>query len=303
MTRNDHGPLAPQRTAGKAPAFQLYARDFLGDQKTMLMTTEHIGALFMLLMSCWEGDGIPHRIDDLAAIARMDTTSFGIAWRKRLRVCFIKHPTKPGYLTHKRLDAQRRSHEELREKRTAAINTRWDRVKALNDTATKVEPQAEYTHDTCVSDLNADRSSLQAADCDLHPAQQRLESTSSLRFAAGSRKRNAVSSTPAKAVLPAWLAPFSDAFLALSPKARPDFWQWSAILKPLVDDHGSADVQGEWTNYLQGLDDLKRLSPRWFATHYGTWSQPRRTDSSENRGGLTSESLDDYLASFSGGSD
>jgi len=72
-----------------SPAFPLYPKDFLGDSNTMTMTAEEVGAYMLLLMHAWEqGATLPHDLDELAALARVDRPRFDDMWATKLSRCF-----------------------------------------------------------------------------------------------------------------------------------------------------------------------------------------------------------------------
>jgi uncharacterized protein YdaU (DUF1376 family) len=98
----------------KSPAFQMYPKDFLSDPNTLMMSTAEIGAYCLLLFICWDQDGLPDDIEDLAKLARMDVNQFEHAWEKRIARCFQKR--EDGKWTHKRLEKERQKQREWRAK-------------------------------------------------------------------------------------------------------------------------------------------------------------------------------------------
>ena len=75
------------------------------------------------------------------------------------------------------------------------------------------------------------------------------------------------------------MTPFSGLWTAGSPP----FGQLAAVLKPLVAEHGEADVLTHWTHYLAGTEP-KFWSPRRFSATYNTWGA-----TVTNAAGLTDE--------------
>lgn len=62
--------------ANESPAFQFYPRDFLGDPAVMVMSTEEVGAYWLILCSAWHSDRpgyVPNDHDLLRKMARLDT--------------------------------------------------------------------------------------------------------------------------------------------------------------------------------------------------------------------------------------
>jgi len=99
----------------KSPAFQFYPNDWLSSAAVILMTPEQEGAYSRLLCFDWASDGIPDDDQTLAALSRL-----GEGWFKGgstvVRKCFNQHPTKPGFLTNLRLQAEREKQQAWKEK-------------------------------------------------------------------------------------------------------------------------------------------------------------------------------------------
>ena len=106
-----------------APAFQFYPGDWLSSQHVTLMTPAQEGAYIHLLCYDWDYDGLVDDDNRLAILSRL-----GEGWFKGgstvVRQCFIPHPTKPGYITNKRLVEVREKQAIWREKsRLGGINS------------------------------------------------------------------------------------------------------------------------------------------------------------------------------------
>ncbi len=86
----------------KAPAFQLYARDFLADPLVDAMTPEQLGGYFRLLLVAWQQDEPGHLPDDDALLAGW--SRLGKRWKAcsaPIRRCFRK--ADDGRLFQKRM--------------------------------------------------------------------------------------------------------------------------------------------------------------------------------------------------------
>lgn len=102
----------------KSPAFQMYPADFLADQNTIVMSVSEIGAYCLLLFVCWNENGLPNDMNELARSARMPLKQFQLTWEKRIRRCFLMR--EDGKWTHKRLEKERDKQIVNRAKRQAA---------------------------------------------------------------------------------------------------------------------------------------------------------------------------------------
>lgn len=65
---------------GRAPAFQLYASDFLGDPKVQVMTHEEVGVYLRLLCYSWLEDGLPTDHKVLAKFLHATPRKFKSLW-------------------------------------------------------------------------------------------------------------------------------------------------------------------------------------------------------------------------------
>ena len=103
--------------AGKAPAFQFYANDWLGSTNVMLMTPAQEGAYIRLLAIAWNAPdcGLPDDDEQLAALSRLGEGWFN-GGSTILRKCFV---CRDGRLYNSRLLAERKKQEEWRKKSRA----------------------------------------------------------------------------------------------------------------------------------------------------------------------------------------
>jgi uncharacterized protein YdaU (DUF1376 family) len=106
----------------KAPAFQTYAADFLADLNVIVMTTEEVGAYWLLTLVCWREESLPDDLEELAAIARMVVEPFEQCWAKRIRRCFIQR--EDGRWVHPRLEKERVKQANNREVKRRAAQAR-----------------------------------------------------------------------------------------------------------------------------------------------------------------------------------
>ncbi len=80
------------------PFMQLYVADFLAD--TQPLTTEEIGAYFLILMTMWRAGGkLPHDQKVLSRSARLSGRSWATAWDRLAPLFMITE----GQVSHKRL--------------------------------------------------------------------------------------------------------------------------------------------------------------------------------------------------------
>lgn len=125
----------------KAPAFQFYPRDFLSDERVMVMDSAGRGAYITLLCVCWLEGSLPTAE---RAIARLAGCSLN-EW-KRIRAdvlaCFYE---SDGRYYHKRLELERKGQAERREQQSKAGRTSAQRrfnarstsvQQAFNETST-----------------------------------------------------------------------------------------------------------------------------------------------------------------------
>lgn len=110
----------------KAPAFQFYPKDYLTDTKVLMMPLAAQGLYVQLLCLDWIEDGLTEAELKALCGGHQDIDAIAIAM---LCDCFVKHPTKAGHLSNPRLQRERISQAENREKRTQSgkkgANARW----------------------------------------------------------------------------------------------------------------------------------------------------------------------------------
>lgn len=90
-----------------APAFQVYAAEYLADLNTQLMTIEEEGCYWRLMLFCWREASLPVDLDTLKALCK------GVVPSNRVLSCFVE---KDGRLLHPRLERERAKQAEWREK-------------------------------------------------------------------------------------------------------------------------------------------------------------------------------------------
>ncbi len=139
----------------KAPTFQFYPRDFMGDLNVQAMDWDERGVYFWLLCLCWCEETIPADPAELANICRIPRKKFTRIW-DRVGRCFTTD--EQGMLRHARLDAQRKHYEEFIDrcseagKLSAQMRAKRRNVGSTNfqpgfnevsaDVGTRVPPQA-----------------------------------------------------------------------------------------------------------------------------------------------------------------
>ena len=102
--------MAPE----KSPAFQFYPRDFLTDEKQMVMSLEECGAYVRLLCLCWIEGSIPDDPERAARVVQAPLDRMLEMW-PTLRACFSTNG-EPGRLKNKRLDEERQKQAEWKQK-------------------------------------------------------------------------------------------------------------------------------------------------------------------------------------------
>lgn len=138
----------------KAPAFQIYAADFLADKNVMVMSAEEVGAYWLLILVCWREGILPNDVEELAALARTPMKRFEASWKKRIARCFVR--TESGGWTHQRLEKERVKQAENREKKQKAALARHHPHDA---DALQVQPPEDASADQAQGTSNALQSS------------------------------------------------------------------------------------------------------------------------------------------------
>lgn len=125
----------------KAPAFQFYPKDFLTDEKVLLMTNEEIGVYISLLCIDWLNDGLhADSFNDYDPYLKLNGGS------RLVRSCFDIHPDKEGYLTNNRLQKEREKQREWRRKsseagKKSALSKSYKSKVGSRLVATKAQPK------------------------------------------------------------------------------------------------------------------------------------------------------------------
>lgn len=100
----------------KVPAFQFYPKDFLTDEKVVLMSNTEVGIYIRLLCFCWLEGTLPLETESLARMARMQLKQFAKLWEHSVvKTCFRM---EGGRLHHGRLDEEREKQEQFRRRQS-----------------------------------------------------------------------------------------------------------------------------------------------------------------------------------------
>lgn len=102
----------------KAPAFQLYAADFLVDENVVVMSLEERGAYITLMCYCWRENSLPPEIEKLARLCGCQKDAMEAIWQG-IGHCFAFDKGLKRY-RHPRLDAEREKQREFSYKKAQA---------------------------------------------------------------------------------------------------------------------------------------------------------------------------------------
>lgn len=168
--RTRRGKQESQATKkGKSPAFQLYPKDFLTDDKVLCMSPEVRGLYTVLLCIDWLNDGF-----DSSAMLKLS----GFEWLRydgtlrddskaieaQLLKCFAPHPSKKGFVTNPRLQKERLGQIERQNERSASgkkgAAKKWGNSHALaNGSANGSAIQEPIANDSSSSPSSSSSSS------------------------------------------------------------------------------------------------------------------------------------------------
>lgn len=101
--------------AEKAPAFQFYVRDWLGDARVRSMTLEARAVYVDLLCYCWQETALFNDQQLLARLCGVSLVKFRRLWAQ-VGPCF--QVGSDGMLRHKRLDAERQAQAAYRQRQS-----------------------------------------------------------------------------------------------------------------------------------------------------------------------------------------
>jgi uncharacterized protein YdaU (DUF1376 family) len=113
----------------KAPAFQFYPKQFLGDDQVLLMSTEAIGAHILLMCVAWQQDppcSLPNDTEKIRKWTRLGIKS----WRKRENEILSAWRLEGDRWYQDGLLKEKKKQEELSIKREQAANKRWNTIDA-----------------------------------------------------------------------------------------------------------------------------------------------------------------------------
>ena len=118
----------------KPPAFQFYPKDWLSDEKVLMMSSAEEGAYIRLLCHAWLNHGLPDDDEKLAHLSRL-----GPDWHNgsgaKLRECFRKHNNK---LQQNRLEKERQKQRQYAKQRSlAGLKSAKLRFQQKNERSTK----------------------------------------------------------------------------------------------------------------------------------------------------------------------
>jgi uncharacterized protein YdaU (DUF1376 family) len=100
-------------------SFPFFPSDYQGDPHTIVMTTEENGAYCLLMWVCWELEGLPNDLDELAGYARLPVKKFQPMWEKRIKRCFIFDEKRDKFL-HPRFEKIIREIKAFRKQKSKA---------------------------------------------------------------------------------------------------------------------------------------------------------------------------------------
>lgn len=101
----------------KVPAFQFYPKDFLTDERVVLMSNTEIGIYVRLLCYCWLEGSLPLDTGALAHMARTPMRQFTKIWEHSVvKQCFVVNGD--GRMHHKRLDLEREKQGTFRRRQS-----------------------------------------------------------------------------------------------------------------------------------------------------------------------------------------
>lgn len=136
-----------------SPAFQFYPRDYLGDRNTIPMTTEENGAYCLLMWFCWENDGLPDDMEELADDARLPVEKFTPMWNKRIKKCFVWDEKRERYF-HPRLLKEIKKQRSWKKKKSDAgkqgAASRWNE-RSKDDGGVMAVPSSAMAQDASSS--------------------------------------------------------------------------------------------------------------------------------------------------------
>jgi uncharacterized protein YdaU (DUF1376 family) len=153
-----------------SPAFQFYPKDYLGDKNTIPMTTLEHGAYFLLLLHCWEEDGLPGDLGDLADMARLSVEDFTSMWGRRLKKCFVWNDKKNVY-ENPRLLKEIKKQKAWKKKKSDAgkqgADKRWHQTGNGDGTAMAL-PSTAMANDSSSSSSLSSSSSVSSVEESAH---------------------------------------------------------------------------------------------------------------------------------------
>jgi len=118
--------LMAKKKLDKSPAFQLYPKEWLSCSTVMRMTPRQEGGYIRLICLDWQDDGILDDRTVIAYLSRLNDDELDLLLGK-----FIAHPKKADYLTHPRVQKERRKQKENRRKKSVSgkkgAQKRWSK--------------------------------------------------------------------------------------------------------------------------------------------------------------------------------
>ena len=96
----------------RAPAYQMYAAEWLADEQVTLLSIAAEGVYIRLLNFCWREGSIPSNPAHLAPLCKYTDVKV----IKEAVALFTKSPGQPGRLIHKRLEEEREKQQAFKDK-------------------------------------------------------------------------------------------------------------------------------------------------------------------------------------------
>lgn len=146
----------------KSPAFQFYPQDFMSDINVKVMTTEAVGAYWLLLCHDWIECGLPDDDRSLAVLSGMNERWCEVS--EQVLKCFKKRGTK---IYNPRLEKERKKQKNFREQKSEAgkasaksrKNKKLKQKKEVNECSIPVEFPLNECCDSVATKFNSSSSS------------------------------------------------------------------------------------------------------------------------------------------------